>query len=166
METTKKQTATTKDTIANKCYKCVVKYKGIGTQFMGIPIDDCIELLKTKSFIQEQCPYCDNLVDLPPYMGIYECPECGELIVACSLCDMDSVNCDGCKYVIAKDQRRKCIECESEINLKYADLHIEHEEAKKYIELLENCLDMKEQLNETLRKKRDELYNKLSIYGE
>jgi predicted RNA-binding Zn-ribbon protein involved in translation (DUF1610 family) len=47
---------------------------------------------------QELCPHCGEEVDLPAYMGIYKCPNCGALILPCSLCDWDEVNCEECLF--------------------------------------------------------------------
>ena len=30
--------------------------------------------------------------------GILICPECGEKILPCSMCDMDNVNCNYCRW--------------------------------------------------------------------
>lgn len=46
----------------------------------------------------EMCPHCDTEVEIPPYLGIYECPNCGKLIVACSMCETQ--NCGNCQYLI------------------------------------------------------------------
>lgn len=66
-------------------------------------------------YTEETCPYCDSLVELPPFKGIYECPECKELIVCCSMCEEQS--CNNCKYTLltqVKEQlARKTQECES-----------------------------------------------------
>lgn len=66
-------------------------------------------------YTEETCPYCDSVVELPPFKGIYECPECKELIVCCSMCQEQS--CNDCKYTLltqSKDQlSRKMQECES-----------------------------------------------------
>lgn len=49
-------------------------------------------------FTEEMCPHCDILVEIPAYMGIYECPHCHKLIVSCSMCDKQ--NCNNCKFTI------------------------------------------------------------------
>lgn len=58
----------------------------------------------------------------------------------------------------------KCIECEKELMLQYADLKIEYDKLKNYSKILEKCLDVKEELNEYLREENSTLKNKLSIY--
>lgn len=45
----------------------------------------------------EICPYCSAEVELPPHKGIFECPECGKLIVSCSMCEPNKQNCSNCK---------------------------------------------------------------------
>ena len=59
-----------------------------------------IKRLEKTAFTEESCPHCDNIVELPPYKGIYECPECGKLIVCCSTCDWDNISCNSCKYTL------------------------------------------------------------------
>lgn len=63
---------------------------------------------------EEICPYCDNTVELPPFKGIYECPECKELIVCCSMCEEQS--CNECKYTLLTQSKEqlssKTQECE------------------------------------------------------
>ena len=65
-------------------------------------------------YTEEICPYCDRLVELPPFKGIYECPECKELIVCCSMCQEQS--CNDCKYTLLTQSKeslaRKTQECE------------------------------------------------------
>ena len=52
--------------------------------------------IKESYMTEEYCPYCNDEVKLPPFLGIYECPNCGKLIVACSMCE--NLNCTMCKY--------------------------------------------------------------------
>ncbi len=56
------------------------------------------EFYKKNNTTEEICPNCDATVELPAHLGIYECPECGKLIVACSMCDDSRVNCFKCKF--------------------------------------------------------------------
>lgn len=53
------------------------------------------EKQKNKS-TEEICPHCDAVVELPQNKGIYECSECGKLIVCCSMCE--NMDCKNCKY--------------------------------------------------------------------
>ena len=53
---------------------------------------------KKLKFIEEICPYCDNVIQLPSYLGIYKCTECKKLMITCSMCEnQDCNNCDYCK---------------------------------------------------------------------
>lgn len=54
---------------------------------------------------EETCPHCDTTVELPAHLGIYECPECGKLIVACSMCDDGRVTCFKCKFAKLTDKQ-------------------------------------------------------------
>lgn len=57
-----------------------------------------------------------------------------------------------------------CKNCENENLLKVADLEFDLQRAKNTIELLEKCLDTKEDLNRIYREQIRELENKLRIY--
>ena len=59
--------------------------------------------------------------------------------------------------------KNNCIECEKDAILKYADIYIELEKAKKYTDILEKCLDTKEELCKVLREDNEILRNKLNI---
>ena len=58
----------------------------------------------------------------------------------------------------------KCIECENDTLLKYSGLYIEFDKLKRYTELLEKELDIKEELNKVLREDNEVLRNKLKLY--
>ena len=110
-------------------------------------------------YTEEICPYCDSTVELPPFKGIYECPECKELIVCCSMCEEQS--CNECKYTLltqGKEQlARKTQECE---NLKedYKELEQRHNEAFQDFERLKKeC----EELTELLKLRTNDRINKL-----
>ena len=45
----------------------------------------------------EWCPHCNTEVDIP-VIGESHCPNCGELIVPCNMCDSDIVNCSECVW--------------------------------------------------------------------
>ncbi len=60
--------------------------------------------------------------------------------------------------------RTDCKNCENENLLKVADLETDLQRAKNTIELLEKCLDTKEDLNRIYREQIRELENKLRIY--
>ena len=49
---------------------------------------------------QEVCPHCDYINDIKwdgqSHKATCEC--CGRTILLCSLCDMDSCNCNECQY--------------------------------------------------------------------
>ena len=47
--------------------------------------------------VYEHCPHCDSDVLLDAEFRIQTCPNCGEKIKPCALCDMDSVKCSECK---------------------------------------------------------------------
>lgn len=58
---------------------------------------------------EEICPYCDCIVELPPYLGIYKCPQCGELIISCSLCE--KLDCNDCEFSKATQALQNIKEC-------------------------------------------------------
>ena len=52
----------------------------------------------------EWCTSCNEEVELPAIMAVYKCPNCGEFILPCTLCDIEGqTNCENCDY-------SKCIE--------------------------------------------------------
>lgn len=48
-------------------------------------------------FTTEYCPCCDSEVDIPSF-GVSYCPNCGERILPCSMCDANMHNCSRCPY--------------------------------------------------------------------
>lgn len=53
--------------------------------------------IRINETVYEMCPYCEEEVELkavPKKMQI--CPKCGMMIRACSMCDMDTVDCNKC----------------------------------------------------------------------
>lgn len=47
--------------------------------------------------IQEWCSNCCQEVTIDAEFKEQVCPNCGEIILPCSLCDMDTVECSKCK---------------------------------------------------------------------
>lgn len=45
----------------------------------------------------ELCPHCNNEVEIINDKPS-KCPVCGETILPCSMCDMDKVKCNDCKF--------------------------------------------------------------------
>lgn len=47
----------------------------------------------------ELCPYCEQEVYLKdPIKKVYQaCPNCGKMILPCSLCDEDEISCEACE---------------------------------------------------------------------
>jgi len=45
----------------------------------------------------EWCPNCDQEVEIPAY-GISKCPECGNSILPCSMCEPNHMDCTNCPY--------------------------------------------------------------------
>lgn len=60
----------------------------------------------------------------------------------------------------------KCKNCENESMLKYAEAVFKLEKAERYNKLLERCLDVKDELCNTLREDNEELRTRLKIYKE
>lgn len=60
----------------------------------------------------------------------------------------------------------KCMDCENDIVLKYSDLYIEYEKLKKYCDLIEKCLDTKEELNKVLREDNEQLRYQVKLWKE
>lgn len=46
--------------------------------------------------VEEPCPYCDALVELPAKLGVYECPICHKQMITCSMCE--DMHCKDCKF--------------------------------------------------------------------
>lgn len=59
---------------------------------------------------------------------------------------------------------KNCKECSNEALDKYADLYIKYEQAKKEVEILNECLDVKDKLLNLYREKNNELNTKLKVY--
>jgi hypothetical protein len=47
--------------------------------------------------IVEWCSNCCCEVGLTPTMTIQRCPNCGDYIIPCSLCNWDSCDCNNCE---------------------------------------------------------------------
>ena len=48
-------------------------------------------------YCDEYCPCCDTEVVIPSF-GVSFCPNCGELIIPCSMCSPDYHDCSKCPY--------------------------------------------------------------------
>lgn len=86
-------------------------------------LKECEKLKQLLEPTEEICPHCDTPVNLPPHKGIYECPNCGKLIVCCSMCE--DRTCIDCKYCIDEElqaEKQKVGSLESQ--LKSAEKHI------------------------------------------
>lgn len=59
---------------------------------------------------------------------------------------------------------KNCKECENDLMLRCSDLAIKCAKLQKYNNLLEKCLDTKEELNKVLREDNEELRNKLATF--
>jgi len=57
----------------------------------------------------------------------------------------------------------KCKECEKEVISDMADLQMKYDRALKHIEILNDCLDTKERLNDFYRRENNELNNRIRI---
>ena len=53
--------------------------------------------IKNNSVITEWCPLCESEVVLDNTFKIQKCPSCKNPIKPCSMCDMNKLNCNGCK---------------------------------------------------------------------
>ena len=69
-------------------------------------IKDTLNFFEDSS-TDEICPYCSAEVELPPHKGIFECPECGKLIVSCSMCEPNKQNCSNCKLCQLAEKQEK-----------------------------------------------------------
>ena len=72
--------------------------------FIDNNLDECMNLFIKKFFLNatyEFCPYCEKDV-LIPTVGGY-CDTCGVWLKPCSLCNMDEVNCNKCKWEVGKN---------------------------------------------------------------
>ena len=50
--------------------------------------------------VSELCPNCDEIITMKVKKGIHKtvCPNCGGVLILCSLCDMDKVDCRKCEF--------------------------------------------------------------------
>lgn len=53
--------------------------------------------------VYEWCPHCETEVKLDSLFEKQTCPNCGETILPCALCDCDTVKCNECPLEIAKE---------------------------------------------------------------
>lgn len=58
--------------------------------------------------------------------------------------------------------KKACINCEKETILKYSDIQMELDKAKKYIAMLKQSNNIAQQLNQTLREENEQLRTKLN----
>ena len=59
-------------------------------------VNEVLESYERMFLIDEMCPHCTSEVQLKPVFSVQVCPECGELILPCNLCDHDTCNCAHC----------------------------------------------------------------------
>lgn len=69
--------------------------------FLNTCLEECITEFKEKYFkevnkIFEYCPFCNDESIIDEDGG--NCKHCGKYLKPCSLCDMDKVNCNNCKF--------------------------------------------------------------------
>lgn len=57
---------------------------------------DFNKIILQENILWELCPHCSYEVPLKKSFRIQHCPNCGEKILPCSLCDMDKENCSEC----------------------------------------------------------------------
>ena len=53
------------------------------------------EKTQIPEFITEQCPYCEQQVEIAS-IGMTKCSNCGKWLIPCSLCNCDEVDCSSC----------------------------------------------------------------------
>ena len=46
--------------------------------------------------IFEYCPHCEDEVEIKRVFKAQKCPNCGKVILPCSMCDHDKVKCSEC----------------------------------------------------------------------
>lgn len=57
-----------------------------------------------------------------------------------------------------------CKDCENKLLMELAELGIKLDKAENHIDILNRCLDVKEELCQLLREENEELRNKLKVY--
>lgn len=60
---------------------------------------DSLEYVNVPNYskeITEYCPHCENEVELQCIFANQVCPNCGELITPCGLCDHNVCDCENC----------------------------------------------------------------------
>jgi predicted RNA-binding Zn-ribbon protein involved in translation (DUF1610 family) len=57
-----------------------------------------------KNVIYEVCPFCEQEVELENKYNPQKCPNCGEYILPCSICDKDT--CINCELEKVRDRLR------------------------------------------------------------
>lgn len=63
-----------------------------------------------------------------------------------------------------KKKINNCIECENEALDKYADLYLKYERLEREVDILNECLDVKDKLLNIYREKNEELSTKIRTY--
>lgn len=51
---------------------------------------------KIHNHVYERCPHCETEVKLDSLFEKQPCPNCGETISPCALCNCDAVKCNEC----------------------------------------------------------------------
>ena len=64
------------------------------------------------------------------------------------------------------EMKQDCKDCENKSLMEIAELQIKLDKAENHINILNRCLDVKEELCDFLRDENEELQNKLKIYIE
>lgn len=59
----------------------------------GVPIG----MYFTFGQVEEYCAHCGDEVMIDAVPKIQECPECGEPIIPCCMCDMGKTDCEKCQ---------------------------------------------------------------------
>lgn len=62
--------------------------------------------------VEEPCPHCDNVVELQNVFVAQICPECGNWIMPCSICEHRMPEMDSAEYC------PKCDDRMNQINIK------------------------------------------------
>ena len=58
--------------------------------------EDKVEIFYHAIKTYELCPYCGEETQITEFGG--KCKNCGRFLKPCSLCDMENVNCEKCKF--------------------------------------------------------------------
>ena len=104
--------------------------------------------------VTELCPFCEEEVELKAIKYIpQKCPNCGKLIKACSLCDLNKVNCTACEKKYPTEAANESLKEEKEsIDLEALRFYVKNWSEGDNITVTADLLNVLEQALEMAEK--------------